>query len=151
MQLGQQMFAETLEARRALAEISSVQKQLADVEQKLGEQNPALKSTLTDAQSEIFNILTKKEITTEQPSGLQDAYTALASALHVVEGGDRVVPSQAIAVYQESSQRVKAGIAEWARFKQTRLNQLNQKLLEGSLSPIAISKIEQEVQFLLSR
>jgi photosystem II stability/assembly factor-like uncharacterized protein len=151
IQLGQQMFAETLEARRALAEISSVQKQLADVEQKLGEQNPALKSTLTDAQSEIFNILTKKEITTEQPSGLQDAYTALASALHVVEGGDRVVPSQAIAVYQESSQRVKAGIAEWARFKQTRLNQLNQKLLEGSLSPIAISKIEQEVQFLLSR
>jgi hypothetical protein len=34
------IFAETLEARRALAEIGSVQKQLADAEQKLGEQNP---------------------------------------------------------------------------------------------------------------
>ncbi len=35
LQLGQQIFGETIEARRALAEIGSVQKQLADIQQKL--------------------------------------------------------------------------------------------------------------------
>ena len=46
------------EARHALAEIGSVQKQLADVEQKLGEQNlgeqnPSLKSAVANARSGI--------------------------------------------------------------------------------------------------
>jgi hypothetical protein len=61
------------------------------------------------------------------------------------------VPSQAIAVYEESSQHVAARMSEWTTFKQTKLPQLNQKLREGSLAPIAISEIEQEVEFLLSR
>ena len=38
LQLGQQIFGETIEARRALAEINSVQKQLADTQQKLEQQ-----------------------------------------------------------------------------------------------------------------
>jgi hypothetical protein len=82
---------------------------------------------------------------------LQDDYIDMASALRVVEGGDRAVPSQAVAVYKESSQRVKEGIAQWTTFKQTKLLQLNRNLREGSLAPIAISEIEQEVQFLMSR
>jgi len=82
---------------------------------------------------------------------LQDAYNGLASALRVVEGGDRAAPSQAIAVYKESSQQVKARLAEWARFKQTRLTQLNQQLREDNLAPIAISEIERQVEFLMSR
>jgi hypothetical protein len=61
------------------------------------------------------------------------------------------VPAQAIAVYTESSQQVKARIAEWDRFKQTRLAQLNQQLREAKLAPIAISEIEREVEFLMSR
>ena len=61
------------------------------------------------------------------------------------------MPSQAIALYEESSQRAKQGIAKWATFKQTKLPQVNQKLREGKFDPIAISEIEQEVQFLMSR
>ena len=61
------------------------------------------------------------------------------------------MPSQAIEVYRESSEQVKAGIAEWARFKQTRLAQLNQQLREADLAPVAISEIEQQVEFLTSR
>jgi photosystem II stability/assembly factor-like uncharacterized protein len=152
LQWGRQMFGETVEARRALAEITSVQKQLADIQQKLRPQELAsqgakLKSTLEEVQSEIGKILTNKQ----QGSGLQDAYTGLASALRVVEGGDRAVPSQAIAVYQESSQQVRARIAEWAGFKQTRLAQLNQQLHEANLAPIAIAEIEHQVEFLMSR
>jgi hypothetical protein len=147
-ELGEQIFVETQEARRALAEIASVQKQLTSAEQKVGEHNAALKSTLADAQAEVSKILTNKGT---EPGGLQGGYSEMASALRVVEGGDRAAPSQAIAVYKEARQRVKGAMAEWAEFKQMNVPQLNQKLREGSLDPIAISEIEKEVQFLMSR
>jgi hypothetical protein len=82
---------------------------------------------------------------------LQDAYTGLASALRVVEGGDRAVPSQAIEVYEESSRQVKARIAEWARFKQTGSVELNQRLREARMDPIAMAEIEEQVDFLVTR
>lgn len=156
LQLGQQIFGETIEARRALAEIGSVQKQLTDIQlkviqQKLGAQNGQLKSALTEAQSSIDMILTNKEHLVDDGPGLQDAYTGLASALRVVESGDRAVPSQAIAVYKESSQQIKPRVAEWVQFKQTRLPQLNQQLRDANLAPIAIAEIEQQVEFLMSR
>jgi hypothetical protein len=138
LQLGQQIFGEIMDARRALAEIGSVQKQLAAIQQKPGAQSAALKPALAEAQSGIEKILKNKEHATEDP-GLQDAYASLASALRVVEGGDRAVPSQAIAVYKEASPQVKVRIAEWTRFKQTRLAQLNQQLREADFAPIAIA------------
>ena len=150
LQLGRQIFAETMEARRALAEIASLRKQLADLQQKAGEKDSAIKPALADAQTEISKIETKPGAVGES-SGLADAFADMASALSVVESGDRAVPSQAIAVYTESSQRVKAAIAEWNEFKTTKLRRLNQKLSEAGLAPIAISEIEQEVQFLMSR
>ena len=160
LQLGRQIFGETIDARRALAEIGSVQKQLADIQQKLGQRNlraqdAQLKSALEEARSEASKILVNKTLLNtghaEEGPGLEEAYAGLASALRVVESGDRAVPSQAIAVYTESSQQVKARIAEWDRFKQTRLAQLNQQLREANLAPIAISEIEREVEFLMSR
>ena len=150
LQLGQQILAETLEARRALAEISSLQKQLADREQKLGEKDSDIKSALADAQTEISKIKAGPGAV-GQAAGLQDAFADMASALRVVEGGDRAVPSQAIVLYNETSQRVKIAIGEWSEFKTTKLRRLNQKLSEANLTPIAISEIEQEVQFLMSR
>ena len=161
LQLGQQIFGETIETRRALAEIGSVQKQLADIQlkvsqpkldqQKLGAQNGQLKSALTEAQSSIDKIMANKEHAADAGPGLQDAYNALASSLRVVESGDRAVPSQAIAVYKESSQQIKARIAEWTQFKQTGLPQLNRQLQDANLAPIAIAEIEQQVEFLMSR
>ncbi|MGA7447062.1 MAG: hypothetical protein WBQ43_07475 [Terriglobales bacterium] len=151
LRLGRQIFGETIDARRALAEIGSVQKQLGDVQQKLTAQNALLKAALSDVQSALGKILTNKEHAGGEGAGLQDAYTGLASALRVVENGDRAVPSQAIAVYNESGGQVKARIAEWDRFKQTRLAQLNQQLREAGLTPVAISEIEQQVEFLISR
>jgi hypothetical protein len=148
LELGQKIFGEAMEARRALAEIGSVKKRLADADKNLGEKSQEIKPALADAQKEIGKILSNKEST--QAEGLQDGYAELTSALRVVEGGDRAVPSQAIDVYKESSQRVKEGIAEWTRFKEMKLPQLNQKLREASLAPIAISETEQDVEFLMS-
>jgi photosystem II stability/assembly factor-like uncharacterized protein len=150
-QLSQQIFTDAMEARRALAEIDSVRKRLTDLEQKIGAKDSAIKSALADAQSEISKIVTKPATSPGQNAGLQDAFTDMASALRVVESGDRAVPSQAISVYKESKERAKAAMAEWSDFKTTKLPRLNQKLSKASLAPIAISEIEQEVQFLMSR
>ncbi|MFZ2086644.1 MAG: hypothetical protein WAU92_19295, partial [Candidatus Sulfotelmatobacter sp.] len=156
LQLGRQIFAETREARRALAEIDSVQKQLADIQRKLGQekadaQNASVASAVTGAQSAIGKLVINKERAAAEAPGLQDAYTGLASALRVIESGDRAVPSQAIAVYKESSQQAKTCIAEWNQFKQRQLAQLNQQLGKANLAPIAIAEIEREVEFQMSR
>jgi hypothetical protein len=68
-----------------------------------------------------------------------------------VESGDRAVPAQAIAVYQESSQQMKVRIVDWTAYKQAKLPALNQMLREGNFAPIAISEIEQQVDVLISR
>jgi photosystem II stability/assembly factor-like uncharacterized protein len=151
MQLGRQIFGETMEARRALAEINSVQKQLAEIQTTLETQSAPVKSAVAEARSAIGKILTNKERAGGESAGLQDAYTGLASALRVVESGDRAVPSQAIEVYEESSQQVRTRIAGWARFKQTGLVELNQRLREAGMDPIAIAEIEQQVDFLVTR
>jgi photosystem II stability/assembly factor-like uncharacterized protein len=151
LQLGQRIFADTMEARRTLAEIDSVQKKLAALQQEIGETNSAIKSALADAQSELSKIMTKHGAIPGGSTGLQDAFVNMVSALHVVESGDRAVPAQAIAVYDESKQRVGVGIAQWSEFKKTTLPALNRKLTDGKLTPIAISEIEQEVEFLMSQ
>jgi hypothetical protein len=151
LQLGQQIFADTMESRRTIAEIDSVRKKLAALEREVGEKDSAIKSALVDAQSEISKITAKQGTTPGESAGLQDAFVNMVSALHVVESGDRTAPSQAVAVYSESKQRVRAAIAEWSDFKTNRLPALNRKLSEGNLAPIAISEIEQEVQFLMSQ
>ena len=102
LQLGQQIFAETMEARRALAEIASLQKQLADLQQKLGEKDSAIKPALADAQTELSKIVTEPG---DARAGRRTAgrFRRTGIGLRVVEGGDRAVPSQAIALYNESS------------------------------------------------
>jgi photosystem II stability/assembly factor-like uncharacterized protein len=148
--LGQQIFLETIEARRALAEIGSTQKQLAEAEQKPAAQNAQFKSALTEARTGLGKILATKDRAPEQGAGLIDAYKDLASALRVVESGDRAAPSQAIGVYEQSSEQIKARMREWAEFKQTRLPELNQQLGRANLSPIAIGDDEQGLDFLMS-
>jgi hypothetical protein len=140
LHLGQQIFTETTEVRRAIAEIGSVQKQIADIQEKMGREKSQtrvtqLKSMLAEAQTACGSILTAKTPAGESP-GLQESYNGLASALRVVENGDRAVPAQVIAVYQESSQHAKARITEWTHFKRTRLTQLNQQLREADLAPV---------------
>jgi photosystem II stability/assembly factor-like uncharacterized protein len=151
LDLAQRIYADTLEARGVLAEIASVQKKLSDAQQKVGEQNPALKSALAAAQTEIGQILASKDAAAGQAPGLQDAFTGVTSALRAVESGDRAVPAQAVALYEESRRQVKARIADWTAYKQAKLPALNQMLRDGNVAPIAISQIEQEVDSLLSR
>jgi photosystem II stability/assembly factor-like uncharacterized protein len=149
--LGNEIFAETLEARRGLAEINSVQKEITDLQSKPAHLSPDIRSALAEAQSELANILTRKTTGAASNAGLQDAYNDVASVLQVVEGGDRTIPSQAIAVYDQATPEIRAGLGEWTHFKRTDLPQLNRRLSNAGLSPIMISEIEQQVEFLMSR
>ncbi len=156
-QLGQQMFGEAIVARRVLSEIELVQKKLADIRQEIERQelerqkdeheksaarNAELKSALEETQSAVDKILRDEGRSAQKNPGLQDGYTALASALRVVEGGDRAAPSQAIVVYKESSPEVKERIAEWTRFKQGPLERLSRQLREAGFSSIQSSETE---------
>jgi photosystem II stability/assembly factor-like uncharacterized protein len=148
LKLGQEIYGGTLGARRALAEIGSLQKQITDAQKIATPQQSELKTALSDAQQAIQEILSGKKANT---AGLQDSYSGLASSLRVVESGDRTVPSQAIALYEESRRHIKERIADWTTFKQIQLPRLNQKLRDGNVAPIIISEIEQEVEFLMTR
>jgi hypothetical protein len=132
-----------------LAEIRSVQKQLTGAQERTStDQNAALKATLAEAQSGLSKLLRNKE--DQQKLGIEDAYKNLASALRVVEGGDRAAPSQAIAVYRDSSAQISARMSEWTAFKQ-KLLELNEQLRQSNLTPIAIADSEEEVEFLMSQ
>jgi hypothetical protein len=69
----------------------------------------------------------------------------------VVESGDRAAPSQAIAVYEQSDQAMKARLSQWAGLKAGSLKQLNDQLKQANLAPIAIAEIEREVEYSMSR
>ena len=148
LRLGNQIFGETLAARRALAEMTAIKKQISDL---LDRHNSSeAKTALEQAQSELSLIL-NGDPAQPQRLGLEPAYKNLAAALRVVERGDRATPSQAIAVYSESSAIVKARISEWTTYKNKKLPELNQKLKRSSLPAIALSELEQAIEYFMTR
>ncbi len=146
-ELSRKIFVEAREARRAMAEMASVQKQLADAQEKA--QDAKVKDALTEARSEIDRILTNKGGAQDQ--GLQEAYSDMASSLRVVESGDRAVPAQAVELYTQSSEQMKKRIGEWSAYKETKLPKLNEELKQGNLTPVTVAEIEREVEWLMTR
>jgi hypothetical protein len=146
LQLGRQIFAEAMSSRQILAEVKSVQKQLSDIEQKLGGSHVDLKSAVSQLESEIRKILADGEYPANNAVGLENASKGLASALAVVESGDRAAPSQAIALYHESSQALKVRVADWNHVKTNWLPQLNQHLRQNNIAPIAIIEMTQAAE-----
>jgi photosystem II stability/assembly factor-like uncharacterized protein len=144
LQLGRQIFTEAITARQTLAEIRSAQKQLSDLEQKLGPDHADLKSAVSQLETEIRKILAGSEDPTTNAVGLENASAGLTSALAVVESGDRAAPSQAIALYHESSEALKLRITDWNHVKTNWLPQLNQHLRQSNIAPIAISEIAED-------
>jgi photosystem II stability/assembly factor-like uncharacterized protein len=135
--LAQQIYGEALVARRTLAEIKSVQKQVAAIQRK-GVQTAELKSSLADAQAALEKIVANKGNGSGHDLGLEAALANLGSALRVVEGGDRAAPEQAIALYKESSEQIKTRSGDWTTFKQTALPVLNRRLSEAGLPAITL-------------
>ena len=79
-------------------------------------------------QAAITKIEKGSPASSSESMGLEAANTGLSSALRVVEGSDRTIPSQAIELYRQSDEAAKARIAEWTKLKSTELPRLNDAL-----------------------
>jgi hypothetical protein len=148
VQLGRQIFADTMELRRTLAEIASVQKQLTDRTKELSQSKSkknaeALLAKLQEARSSNEEILENKQSGAPNGSDLEDANLVLDSVLRAVETSDRPIPSQVITVYDEARARARAGIAAWNRFKQINLVELNRQLQKSGFASLNTSEIEE--------
>ncbi len=140
-----QVFAETIETRRALAEIASVQPELtrllADTSLTV-----ALHAQAQSVQATIQQILSG-----DKTLGLSAANSALTAALSAVESSDRSAPSQALQLYQLVTPAAHERIQQWRQLKSGSLATLNQQLTALRLKPITIAQIEQEVEALITR
>jgi hypothetical protein len=148
--LGRKIYAETVRSRQALAEMNSVQKQLTDTEQKV-ENNPDLKTNLAKMQDAIKKTLFAPDAPWGDGMGLETANSGLTSALSVVESSSRTAPSQSLSVFEDADRAVKLRLDEWNEIKSNRLPQLNEQLKQAHLAPVAISEIEREVEYLMTR
>jgi len=152
LRLAREIFDQTRASRKALAEADAVRDQLAQAEQKIPSTDAQTKESIAQAQSAIAAILKKKDEGPQSPiMGLETANTALAASLRVVESGHRATPSQAITLYQQASEQAKLRIAEWNDYKKTQLPSLNDKLTRAGATPVAISEIEETVEYLMTR
>jgi photosystem II stability/assembly factor-like uncharacterized protein len=148
LQLGRQIFADTMELRRTLSQIASVQKQLTDRTKDLSQSKSkkdaeVLLAKLQEAQSSSEKILGNKQSGAPNGSDLEDANSVLDSVLRAVETSDRPIPSQVIAVYDQAGSRARAGMAAWKRFKEINLVELNRRLQESNVAPVNILEIEE--------
>jgi len=138
--LAQQIYGEAIEARRAVAEIKSAQKQIADLQQNAVAQTDNLKSTLDLSRKLLDHLAAAWADGSANNLSLADAARNLGSALHVVESGDRETPAAAIAIYNDASEVVKARSREWFNFQQSKLPPLNEQLRQAGLPIITIKK-----------
>ena len=139
------IFAETIETRRALAEIASAQPELTRL---LADTSltPTLHTQAQSVQAAIQHILAG-----DKALGLSAANSALTAALSAVESSDRPAPSQATQLYQLVAPGAHERIQQWNQLKSGSLATLNQQLQSLHLKPIAIAQIEQEVEALITR
>ena len=142
LELARQIYGEVVEAQRTLAAIKTVQKQLNGLQENVALQNADLKARLAEAQSILNRIVLHQMVASEADGsehdlGLQDASRNLASALRVVESGDRPTPAGAMAVYNEATDQMKARVGEWMTFKQMTLPTLNERLRQAGLPSVA--------------
>lgn len=136
-ELGRKMFTEMTATRQTLADIRSVRARLTAVGQRPSTQQTDLKTAITEIENAIKTILTGNGARSGEGMGLELASSGISGALRVVESGDRTVPSQAIAVFEEADRAAKMRMDEWTQLKTTRLRSLSGQLkqaIDGSES-----------------
>lgn len=122
--IGRQMFAVAIVSRQTLADIRSARARLTVVGQGLSPQQTGLKTEITQIEDTIKKILSGDGVRSGDGMGLDLASSNITSALRVVESGDRTIPAQAIAVFEEADRAAKKRMDEWTQLKTTRLRSL---------------------------
>jgi hypothetical protein len=140
------IFHDSLESRRALAEIGSVKEGLAKITVD------ASKSEISNQTKELAaQIDTLLKGTDGTLLGLDAANQELTSALGMTESSDRATPAQALAVYEQARAASSERIKQWDALKKGPIEKLNQQLKAQGAAPIAIAEIEREVYTVMTR
>jgi hypothetical protein len=132
--LGLQMYGEAMQTRKALAQLETVSKKLAALKPQLQTSHPDLLPQITAVESAMKAIKSGTPGPPGTISGLAAASSALASALRVVESGDRTTPSQALEVYRLADEAAKASLADWQKLQLGALAELNRSLQSQGLA-----------------
>jgi photosystem II stability/assembly factor-like uncharacterized protein len=150
-EISYKIFEDSLQSRRALAEIASVQQQLDKILAQPTAQRADVHKQAAALTNSIKSLLDGNPQSTDPSLGLNPANTELTAVLNVAENSTRATPSQALAVYDEARKASTARIQEWSALKKGPLAELNQQMKTQSLKPIAIGEIEREVYSLMTR
>lgn len=140
------IFRDSLQCRRALAEIASVQEQLKLILAKSPSGDLSAKANEIAA---AIGALT--EGSPDKPLGLDAANQELTAALNMAESSDRTIPTQAITVSAQAQAASAQRIKDWSALKSVALTNLNAQLKAGGQPPIAISEIEHDVYYLMTQ
>ncbi len=132
--LGLQIYGEAIRARKALAQMDAVSKKLAALKPQLQKSHPDLLPQITAVESAMKAIKSGTPGPPGAISGLASASSALASALRVVESGDRTTPAQALEVYRLADEAAKASLADWQKLQSGPLAELNRSLQSQGLA-----------------
>ncbi|HVZ16573.1 MAG TPA: hypothetical protein VG897_05615, partial [Terriglobales bacterium] len=143
-----EIYQSTMLSRQSLSEVKSVQKQLDNISAQAAS-NPELLARVTVLHGALQKILDGEKGSATM--GLNSANSGIASALKVVEGGDRSIPESALEVYRISKAAFEVRAAEWQRLKTSDLVQLNHELENSGLAPVKMAEIEQEIEYLMTR
>lgn len=140
------IFLDSLESRRALAEIDPVKERLAKIVAAAG--NGDITNHAKELAAQIDTLLKGTDGTL---LGLGAANQELTSALSMAESFDRATPAQALAVYDQARTAAGERIKQWATLKKGPLETLNEQLKAQGLAPIAIAEIDRVVYTLMTR
>ncbi len=143
--LGQRIYAQVLEARKAMAELESVQSQLKKVSP---DASADVQQAIQAAQAKITAI---RGGSVEKDPGLEAAAGGLGTTLGVVESGDRTAPAVAVELFHQMSAVAQQKIAAWEQFKKAEVPALNEKLRAAHQPPLQIAAIEVAVHYAMTR
>ncbi len=141
------IYQQSLAARKAMAELQSVESELKKLEANAQSNPPDLNRAVHSALAQLHAISGGEA---EQP-GLAQANAGLGAALRMVESGDRTAPSQAIVIFKEMSNVAQQKIQDWDQFKKTGLSRVNSALARAHQKPVQISAIEEQVHYAMTR
>ena len=133
----QRTFEDLITARIAGGELKSFLAQIDKAKGALAG-NKALADATAEASERAREI--ESGGTQGRDSGLVFLNRAFTLTLNAIEGADRVPPSQVIAFYESSAQKLKSRLSQWTAMKQSAIPALNHRLRLAGLKPLDISR-----------
>ncbi len=146
--LANSIYAQAIAARKAMAEMESVQSQLSKLSAAAPGTSAELAAAIRKAQASLASIRGGHD---PNHPGLAQAASGLGAALRVVESGDRTAPAVAVTIDQQMSATAQAKIAAWEQFKRTQIPALNAALQRANRPPLQIAGIEAAVHYAMTR